>query len=413
MAFFLPLKIEASNFFLILFFLGSAYYLFIKKQWVLRDPKTLLFTTLPIFLLNCIGLFYSSPAFEGTKILGRNIAFLLCPLLLFFYAAPTLKGFKKNLFNGLVVGCVTSLVILLTNNFLNYFATRPLLRFDDEIFNYYYTYYYFTHLFEIHPTYLGAYVVLAIGILFEKIFSPQKRKLLFFLGVLILSIGIVFINSRIIFLLYTSLLTFFILKAILLFYRRKKMRYLIMTIGACVIISVFTVFALSNTFIISRITDELSWELTDQVGTAYNEKVDSDSRIARWKSGLEAFNEKPVFGYGTHSEKDLLARYYKKNGLLTALKNRYDSHNIYLSFALEFGMFGLLILLFYLFSNLFFALKSKNFIYFLLFSMVVTICCFESYLKNNAAITFVAMFGTVLFFLNFEAFLNKPQDESR
>ena len=158
---------------------------------------------------------------------------------------------------------------------------------------------------------------------------------------------------------------------------------------------------LSDTFIVNRMTNELSWELTEQIGTTYNDKIVADSRIARWDAAFDAISEKPLFGYGTHSEKDVLAHFYKLNGLDSAYHNRYDAHNIYLSYLLEYGIFGLLIFLLWLISNLFLAIKSRNFIYFLLFFMVGVVGCFESYLKNNAAITFVAFFGSVLLFSSF------------
>src|SRR5690554_3656366 len=143
MAFFLPLHIGLSNLFLILFFVGSGYFLFIKKEHVKRKPSLLIYTLLPFFLLYVIGVFYSEPPFIGTKVMGRTIAFLLCPLLLLFYPKSVLQRVKSGLFKGIVAGSIISVGYLLINNFLNYFATRPFLKFDDEILCYYYTYHYF------------------------------------------------------------------------------------------------------------------------------------------------------------------------------------------------------------------------------------------------------------------------------
>ena len=171
MAFFLPLNIQLSNLFLVLFFIASGYLLVVKKEYRLRPKKVLLLSLLPIFFLYIFGLFYSTPPFEGLKIIGRNISFLLCPLLLFFYRENTLDLIRKNLFNGIVAGSLLSILFLLGTNFYNYFATRPLFGFDDEIFNYYYTYYYFTEPLLQHPTYLGTYVLLSLGILMQWISS--------------------------------------------------------------------------------------------------------------------------------------------------------------------------------------------------------------------------------------------------
>src|SRR5690606_32256364 len=124
-------------------------------------------------------------------------------------------------------------------------------------------------------------------------------------ALLLLSTGIVFINSRIIFLLYALVVFSALLYTGFLFYKRKK----IWALSLVIIVTIASVFSLvklfSNTFIYTRLTNELQWELTDQVDTAYNAKLVADSRIARWQSAIEAISQKPIFGYGTHSEKNI------------------------------------------------------------------------------------------------------------
>ena len=53
-----------------------------------------------------------------------------------------------------------------------------------------------------------------------------------------------------------------------------------------------------------------------------------------------------------------------------------------------------------LFSIGYFSLKFRDLEYFMFFCMICMIGIFESYLKNNAAITFVAFFGSVFLFSN-------------
>lgn len=402
MAFFLPLHIGLSNLFLILFFVGSGYFLFIRKQWVRRPPKILIYSLLPIFLLYCLGLFYSDPPFFGLLILGRNIAFVLCPLLLFFYSKPNLKKISEKLGLGITVGSLISISILLLNNYLNYFATRPLFTFDDEIFSYSYTYYSFTELLKIHPTYLGAYVIFAIAFLVRHFFtSSLNHRWISFVGVLILSLGVLFLNSRIIILLYILLIASTLIYYGIRYFKEKKYLSVIVLLSVIIFIGALVFQVLSGTFIASRFNKELDWELSEQVGTSYNNKLNADSRVARWKLAVEAFAQKPVLGYGTYMEKEVLAEYYLENNLLTSYNSKYDSHNIYLSFMIDYGIIGLLLLLFFLGTNIFLAIRTENLLYFFLFFMVCAIGCFESYLKNNAAITFVAFFASTFLFLNY------------
>lgn len=401
MAFFLPLHIGLSNLFLILFFVGSGYFLFIKKEYVKRKPSLLIYTLLPFFLLYVIGVFYSEPPFIGTKVMGRTIAFLLCPLLLLFYPKSVLQRVKSGLFKGIVAGSIISVGYLLINNFLNYFATRPFLKFDDEILSYYYTYHYFTKPLEIYPTYLGAYVLFALVILLKQVLTGKKaQKNLKWAAIGLLSIGVLFISARIILFLYAILVAACFGYGIFLLFKQKKYMPLIGSVCILVIIVFLGVKSLSQTFVVERFANELEWELSEQINTTYNNKNDADSRIARWNSALQAISERPVFGYGTYTEKEILADFYLKNNLMVSYNNRYDAHNLYLSFSLEYGIVGLALFLFFLISNLIFAIRQQDLEFFFLFFMIVAISFFESYLQNNAAITFVALFGTVMFFSN-------------
>lgn len=402
MAFFLPLHMGISNAFLILFFLGSSYLFFVKKQYVLRNYKVLSYSLLPIFLLYIIGVFYSVPAFVGVKIIGRNIAFLLCPLLLLFHSKNLLLRLKNMLFKGIVYGSVLAVILLLVNNFLNYFATRPFPNLDDEILGYHYTYYNFTALLDQHPSYFGVFVIFSLSLLIKVLFyGLRKFQFAVIIGIIVNSLGVFFLNSRVVFLFYVLVLAAALLWKGVLLYRRKKFVMLGIVTALSLSFSAMGVYLLSNTFIASRFTNELQWELSDQVDTSYNNKIAADSRVARWEVALEAISENVYFGHGSYTEKNILADYYKKHGMMISYTNRYDAHNLYLSFMVEFGIFGLLILLFFLFSNIYFSIKSRDPEYFLLFFMICIISCFESYLKNNAAITFVAFFGSVLLFSNY------------
>lgn len=400
MAFFLPLHLGISNLFLILFLVASAYLLLIKKEYVLRNPRLLIFTLLPLFLLYVIGVLYSSPPFVGTKIIGRTISFLLCPLILLLYSKSILERIKTRLFKGIVVGSIIAIAILLVNNFLNYFATRPFPKFDNEILDYYYTYHYFTEILDVYPTYLGAYILFALVVLLHGLFKKQRcNKVLNWAGIVFLSIGVLFINARIIFLLYAFIVIASVVLAAIRTLKHKQYTWFVFILLSIFTLGTVGLSILSNTFIFSRFSKELEWELTDQVNTSYNTKnIGADSRIARWEAALQAISERPIIGSGTYTEKDILGTYYLKNDLMVSYKNRYDAHNMYLSMAVEYGIIGVLLFIFYLGSNFWFAIKYRDVEFSFLIFMVGVISCFESYIGNNAAITFIALFGTVFFF---------------
>ena len=354
-----------------------------------------------LFLVNVFGLLITETPGDGIKAIERGVSFFLCPVLLFYHNEKSLIEIKNKLFSGIVLGSLLSVIILLCNNFINYFSTRPLFTFDDEIFSYYHTYYYFTDLLKIHPTYLGSYIILSITIVLMRFIKKDNKKLriINFWILLILSIGVLFLNSRIIFLLYFSILLSTLFWGLFKLFKLKRFKYgLISLVVVCSALIFMFNSSLSKTFIYSRLTKELSWELSDQIGTKYNSEIHADSRVARWKSGLKVIEKEPIFGYGTRSEKDILALQYQKDGLENSYRLRYDSHNLFLTYTIEFGIIGLLVLCFYFLSNLYLSIKSKNIEYFVFIYMIIAICVFESFLKNNAGITFVAFFSSILYF---------------
>ena len=402
MAFFLPLSIKISNVFLILFFVSASGVIFLNKSKPQAiNYKLLSYTLLPLFILFIIGLLYSDPVFVGFGKIGKSISFFLCPVILLFHDKDSLQTIKKELFRGIIVGCVLAFLLLLSMNFFNYYATRPFLLIDDEILNYYYTYYSFTEPFAIHPTYLGTYALLAIAILLAhfKKFSKSRRALVL-AGITILSIGILFLNSRVVFLLYAVLIGSTVLVVLKQWYLEKKFFLFFILISLIGAGGLFSYHLLSETFIVTRMTKELSWELSDQKNSNYNLNIKADSRIARWKSAVQVIKEKPLFGYGTKMEKTVLNRQFIEDGLLLSAKNRYDSHNMYLSVSLEYGSIGLLLFLGYLMVNLYYSFLKRHTLAIFFFVIVMVVCFFENYLALNAGITFVALFGSVLSYLN-------------
>ena len=177
-----------------------------------------------LFLINVFGLLITETPSEGIKAIERGLSFFLCPFLLFFHTEKALFEIKNKLFNGIVLGSLLSVIILLCNNFINYFSTRPLFSFDNEIFSYYHTYYYFTDFLKIHPTYLGSYIILSIAIVLNRVVknSNKKRRFINFLIIFVLSIGVLFLNSRIIILLCFSILISFFLWGLFKLFKLKK-----------------------------------------------------------------------------------------------------------------------------------------------------------------------------------------------
>src|SRR5690606_213504 len=153
-----------------------------------------------------------------------------------------------------------------------------------------------------------------------------------------------------------------------------------------------------NTYIYYRFTNELSWEASKNVDSKINKDNGGDSRLARWGSIVKIIKEKPLLGYGTGNEKEVLNVQFQKDNLKFSSDNNYDSHNLYLSYSVQFGLLGFLVLCFYVISNVIISFQKKNILLFSLVFGLMFILFFENYLNNNAGIVFIAFFQNLLMF---------------
>ena len=393
-----PLSTKLGNIALAVF---MAILLFFYKN----KPKTgitiIWFSTIYLFALLLLGLFFSDNISDTINLFGRYITYLLIPFLLLFLDKDQLVYLKKRSLLGLIVGVTIASLVLLTNNFIKYYSIRPLFTIDKDLFNYYHTYHCFTEILKIYPTYFGLYAILSlIGSLEFILTNMLKRdKILIGLTIPIQLMTILFLNARIITIIVIMLLVYYSFVLLKKVYFRSKIFFLISIIGMF-LLSILLFSSVRKTYMYSRFSQELVWDLTPNINTSYNGKYKADSRIARWESAFSAIKERPTFGYGSAMEKEILHKRFQENGLNFAATNYYDSHNQYLSITIEFGLIGLSLFLFYLFSNFYFSFQNKDKVSLFFFASLILVGLFENLFKNNAGIIFVAFFSNVFLFSN-------------
>lgn len=401
--FFLPLSTKISNAVLIALLLGVAGLSFIGKMKLNHAAlKILKYSTLVLLLPCFLSIFYKEEFLTVLNILGRRVSYLLLPLSFLFFSPSQLLSLKKYSLIGIVYGAVLSCLILLYNNFLNYYATRPLL-IDDELLNFYYTGFNFTELLDFHPSYFGMYILLAISVLLFEPYSIYKYFKIFIF--FILSVSILFVNSRVILFLYLLLVVVYLFKFSILFFKNTIIA-LFSFLSLCAIILFSIYYITKSTYIYRSFTSEALWELTFNVGEKYNSTTVGDSRLARWSVALESISQRPILGYGVGKEKDVLKKGYIKEGMLSSAKKRYDTHNQFLGYVMDAGIVGLATILYYFIFSFFLFYKSQNFMFIILLLQILAICLFENYLNNNAGIIYVAFYSNLFLFI---AFLTKPE----
>ena len=138
---------------------------------------------------------------------------------------------------------------------------------------------------------------------------------------------------------------------------KKRKRYILVAILICL----GGYFALPNS-----ITDRLQYIVN------YEKDPSSNLRVIFWKTGLEAFKQKPVLGWQWEDRKDFNLRYYKKIGVSEYVHENFldrlsewpiyyvHTHSTYLQFLLDFGIVGILFLVIF-FVSAFMKAASINF----------------------------------------------------
>lgn len=380
-------------------FLAILLYFIISERKKPTNVKPLFFSTIFLFILLIMGVFLSEHTLDAVNLFGRYVTYALVPLFLMFIDREQLKTIRLNALWGLMIGVLMASLILLTNNFINYYSVKPLFTIDKDLLNYYHTYHSFTKPLKVYPSYFGMYVLLALTYSLSVFFKEKmKVKRMFFgVSIAVFLLTILFLNSRVVIGL-TAIVVFYHIFLLLkksYFFNKKVFAI----ISLMIVFFGFLLFkGIQKTYLYSRFSQELYWDLTPNVNTAYNGKFTDDSRVTRWQAALDVIERKPFLGYGSAMEKETLHKEYVKRGLKSSAENGYDAHNQYLSMTIEFGILGLLLLLLFLGSNLYFASTSRNSTSLFFFLTLIFISLFENVFKNNSGIIFIAFYSNLFLF---------------
>ncbi|SFJ46789.1 O-antigen ligase family protein [Myroides guanonis] len=353
--------------------------------------RILFATTASMIILLTVGLFFTDNLKSAMHYYENYSSYLLLPLLFSFVSKDLLDRMFKQAMRFFVYGSVLCSLILMSYNFIRYFKSKGGFVVESDLFSYDYTYHVFTELLRFHPTLLGIYILFSILIIRElpKFFNKYFR----YTAIVVLVACLLFLNSR------SALFCFFIYFVIsyILKFREVALakgsfkKLITATLFGGILLSAL-LYSLNNTYMEERFTNQLKWELTENAGTSYEGDMNNDSRFTRWKAIVDVAMEKPFFGYGSGSEDRISLIAYEKHELHYARKLEYGPHNQYLSIFVEYGLFGLVLFLYFLYSQFKFAWQSRNRVYFFLVLFIVIGCLFDSILYLNTLIIFVAFF---------------------
>ena len=320
---FLSEKFE-NNVVIPLLLLTFAVSMFFKKNR--KDFFSKIDVKFSVLLVVFVVMSFIIAAFDGgigSRLDNYNLRYLIFfPLAYFINDNKRIFNFLKSfLFGGTII-----LILAIINFIKNYNEWAHPLGFEYPRVTAILTVQDFANIMCIILLYLMSFL------LFYKNEDNKKNKMIkIYLAIMsILVLFIVIVNrSKMV---YISLLP-----TILYIMYKKRKRYVLAAVLMC-----FTGYFALPVSISNRI----------QYIVKYKNDPSSNLRVIFWKTGAEAFKQKPLYGWRAEERKKFNLDYYKKTGVsdyvykyfLTGNKLRTQhyvaSHNSYLQYLLDFGILG-------------------------------------------------------------------------
>jgi O-antigen ligase len=339
-------NIKTVSISLIIFTLFSVIFLFsnFKNNWN-PDIKSFIITSIP-FGLYIIGLIYTNDINYALKVLETGLPLVVFPFAYFIILGERYK-FKNSEINKLLNLFVfsSSLLILLTISYLIITGTWKDF-FNNEIFlkaiqnqgiNKIRIAIEKAPFFGEHPTYFALFCSSSFLISLFRILNDKKR--IFIISLLIGLIGIIVSGAKIAII---SVLITAIVLVIIKIKKRENIFFITLLLLIITGILIAKVPVLKN-----RFNEIVITKFEPPAGVKYNS---INVRVAIVQCTFNTFKKSPIFGHGTGGPKTEMIDCYKHfNTDIFARHNYYfNSHNQYFSFAISFGILGILIFLYWI-----------------------------------------------------------------
>jgi len=367
----------------------------------LKESHTLIITgALALFwLMNVVGLFYSNDLVKGLMRTYDKLPFLVYPLVFFTLNKEyfTLKRFHI-LFKWFL--CATAVMLLINwgNAFLQYFTTGATQSFYYKDFSPYFG----------HPSYTSLIVCIAFILTFYFLnnSSPSVKtdgntptphtSHLIPLTILLLffALSIYFLQSR------TGVLAFIFVLIISLFHYLYTHRKTVWHgIGGMLIVLLLAI----------AVTKLFPGRVGDYVDKINTEQPQVENMLGLrseiWSTTYQLAMKNKMLGIGTgyRAENyltDAELEIFDKNHLFI------NAHNQFLQTFLDHGILGLCLLVFFIIYSFYFAVKTRNYLLFMLIFSVLINMLFESMLERGHGIFAFSLFYC-LFIAKNNIFANK------
>ncbi|WP_268225583.1 O-antigen ligase family protein [Sinomicrobium oceani] len=341
-----------------------------------------------IFFLPLVGYFFSEYKPAAASLMIKYLPFLLLSLSFIYSKEGVRKDAHKYISSGIILGVLLSLIYLFIKTFyLFYMNNEENLH---AIFSYKYTYNRFLAPLNLHPTYFSVLIIISNYFIYNSNLLKKIKCVLLLINLL----GLIFIMSRI------GILVYFFQVFALLFFLKKRISRIIYVSSFIAVLTGIVIlynYKIKDIYLFQRLSLELAWDLnyTNNNSSVNNREFD-DSRLARWAAIAEAIKEKPFFGYGSGSEREVLDAVYRKNELYHSLERKYNTHNQYLFYLIENGIVGLSLIILFIVGNFVKAYKNKDYFSCLFLITVIAVCFAENYFNRTMGVLTISIFMTYM-----------------
>ena len=380
---FKPTVVGLFCLFSILFFIIKDLSFKVEKKKIIH---LLIINSLP-FLVILITLFYTDNINYGLVLLFRILPLILFPLA--FYLLKSNKILFTNKILTLAKLFFYFSVLFLFISICIYFFFKGFVT-KNFFLNYSYRIIYQIGYYSIHPIYASIYT--SIALLFSiSLFKIKKYKLFILVGNILLIINLLLLSRKSAIFMMTVMFLVYLIYNHKINFKTKIIAFIcLITIG----------------FSIYKFVPDISNRFKDLVGFMQkdNHKSSSNLRLNIYKTSVSLLKEKPLFGYGIGSGEEVLFQKEKLNNYFKG--KHYNSHNQYLAYLLNTGVFGLLVFLFSIFKNIKLAFLNSfehlSLLFFFMFLMFI-----ENILDRQNG---VIMFSLFINYFAFFAVLNSKYE---
>ncbi|NCD69049.1 O-antigen ligase family protein [Mucilaginibacter agri] len=337
-----------------------------------------------IFFVTVFSTVYTTDLHNAFNDWGMQVDIFLIPLL-FALHRPLVTKYKDQLLNGFAASCVAVSLVLFGVVFrtIRYFHLPLRAVYSSSFVNHN-----FSKPVGIHATFFSVLLVAATIILFQNLLN-EKRKLaraLLLFGGAVLFAALIQLSSKSA--IISLVIVGYIFVPLYLFKGRKRV---LLLAGSVVLTILGALLVLRYESLKTRLFSDMEADVNMN-----RIELVTDSRLDRWKVTLETARAKPILGYGTGTEDEVVQQAFFKHKLYHSFIHRLNAHNEFLSILIKSGAIGLAVYLFVLGYCLTVSVRDNNLLLTTCVILLISTSIAENALDANKGIYFYGAFFSLL-----------------